>query len=318
MKITLAALAIAGGALLGAATQLSAQDVKADPAEYQIGVLADTPESFAFLQRLTRGLDHSGQLRVLPMAGKGPVQSLTDLVKLPGVDAVVIASDTLPFMEANGLIRGLGSKISYAVRLASLDVHMVAREGINSFADLEGKVVASGSTASSSYAATQLLIAAHKVTVKILETTPANAVAAVAAGKADAAILVGHKPLPELRQATGVRLVSIAAPEALAGIYSPSLLDNADYPGLIAENSPVETISSSLIIAASNWPQGTVQYGRTRRLVDALFVALQPGRDDDADINFAAKVPGWSRNLAAEDALKQHAQRRQKKTETEN
>ena len=249
MKITLAALAIAGGALL-AATQLSAQDVKTDPAEYQIGVLSDTPESFAFLQRLTRGLDHSGQLRVLPMAGKGPVQSLTDLVKLPGVDAVVIASDTLPFMEANGLIRGLGSKISYAVRLASLDVHMVARgEGINSFADLEGKVVASGSTASSSYAATQLLIAAHMVTVKILETTPANAVAAVAAGKADAAILVGHKPLPELRQAKGVRLVSIAAPEALAGIYSPSLLDNADYPGLIAENSPVETISSSLIRA---------------------------------------------------------------------
>ncbi len=316
MRLTVATLVL--GLLIGAASQSlsAAEGPGADSAV--VGVLADTPESLAVLQRLIRGLDHSEHLRILPIAGKGPVQALTDLVKLRGVDAVMLTSDTLLFMETNGLIPDLGSKVAFAVRLADLDIHVIARDGIDTLADLNGKTIASGPTASSSYVASQLLISAHEISAKILETSRSGAVEAVVAGKADAAILVGAKPLAELRDVKGLHFLGVTAPGSLNGAYSPSLLHHADYPDLIPDKTSIETISSSLVIAASNWPRGTVQYERTRRLVDALFAALQPGRDNAADINFAAKVPGWSRHAAAEDALKQHADRLQTKPDTEN
>ena len=77
----------------------------ANPNDTAIGVLAATPDELAVLLRLSHAVDHENGLRIVPMAGKGSVQTLTDLFYIRGVDAALVPSDTLAFMERNGLLR---------------------------------------------------------------------------------------------------------------------------------------------------------------------------------------------------------------------
>ena len=270
------------------------------------GVLADTPQSLVVLQRLAPAVEHASGVRILPMAGKGPVQTLTDLIKLRGIDAALVSSDTLAYMERNNLIGGLDSKLAFIVRLGGLDIHVIARKGIDSLADLGGKTVVTGRTSGEAFAAGEFLRDAAGTAAKTVPGDGAEAVRAVAEGRADAAILVGHKPLPELRgltSAQGLHLLSLEAPDGLSGTYAPALLSHADYPQLIGADSPVQTVSASLAIAVFNWRKGTAQYERTRRLAAALFETLQPTPDQDAGMNLAAAVPGWTRHGTAEDVL---------------
>src|SRR5689334_16075025 len=43
-------------------------------------------------------------LRVLPVLGHGPVEALRDLIFLRGIDASIIASDTVAYMHKQGLV----------------------------------------------------------------------------------------------------------------------------------------------------------------------------------------------------------------------
>src|SRR5258707_786681 len=83
-------------------------------------VMADTPLSLAVLQRLAPMMERGGSLRVLPVAGKGPVQTLTDLASLHDVDAVLVSSDALGYMNRNGLVGGLADKLGFLVKLGGL------------------------------------------------------------------------------------------------------------------------------------------------------------------------------------------------------
>ncbi|HUR43883.1 MAG TPA: TAXI family TRAP transporter solute-binding subunit [Aestuariivirga sp.] len=284
-----------------------------------VGVLAATPDEFALLLRLARAIDHENGMRILPMQGKGPVQTLTDLVSLKGIDAALVSSDTLAFMERNGLLEGFGSKISFILRLSTLDVHVIARSGIETLADLDGKTVAIGPASSDSYVAGQLLLEAAGASVRTIEANGATALRAVTEGKADAAILVGRKPLSEikaLQASSELHLLDVAAPEGLQEIYAPSLVTHEDYPQLIGAEHAVETVSAALVIAVFNWQRGSPQYDKVRSFTDGLFSALQPGGASDASLNLAASVPGWARHRAVEEALKSHEKKLQTVTQS--
>jgi TRAP-type uncharacterized transport system substrate-binding protein len=276
------------------------------PNDTAVGVVADTPDSFSLLERLDRAMDRPGDLRIIPMSGKGPVQSLTDLVNLRGVDAALVPSDTLAYMQKNGLIDGLDKKISFVVKLSGLDIHVIARGGLNSLGDLAGKTVVTGTTGTESFVAGQFLLAGVQPPPKLLAGEDGDAVRAVADGRADAAIVVGRKPLAPLLSLgapRGLHFVDVTQPENLKDIYSPALLSHEDYPQLIPSGHQVETISASLVIAAATSKQGSPRYDRIHRLAQALFAALQHGGDGDAGLNLAAAVPGWSRHAGADAAL---------------
>ncbi len=307
MRHAIARLVLASGLIFGALALPMAGQASGGADDGTIGVIADTPELFALLLQIGRGLDHVEGLRLLPIAGKGPIQTLTDLVQLRGVDAALLTSDTLGYAKSNGLLPDIDDKVSFLVRLSGLDVHVIARKGIKSFSDLDGKTIATGSTGSSSFIAAELLTSAAGLSARLFVADGLDAVAAVVGGKADAAILVGRKPLGPLKQAKGLHLISVTFPGALPESYAPALLSHEDYPQLIAKGQSVETLSASLVVAAFNWKRGSPQYQRTRQFADALFSALQPGGENDANINLAASVPGWRRHVAAEDALKSRA-----------
>jgi len=313
MKYAIARLVVALS-LLAAAGSLS----RANPGDTAVGVLAATPDEFAFLLRLSNAVDHENGLRIVPMSGKGPVQTLTDLYYIRGVDAALVPSDTLAFMERNGLLGGINSKFAYVMRLFPMDVHVIARSGVDSLDDLEGKTVVMGPAASASYVAGQFLLEFAGVSANTIEAGTAEAVRAVSEGEADAAILVGRKPLAELKQIgsdIGIRLINVTAPDELQDIYAPSLLTDDDYPQLVTEAGPVETISAALVLAVLDRKRGTPQYDRVQRLAEGLFTALQRGSGEDASLNLAASVPGWNRHAAVAAALKAHAAKLQAATQ---
>ena len=291
----------------------------ANPNDTVIGVLAATPDELAILLRLSHAVDHENGLRIVPMAGKGSVQTLTDLFYIRGVDAALVPSDTLAFMERNGLLESIGSKFAFVVRLFPLDIHVIARSGVNSLSDLDGKIVVTGTAAGESYVAGQLLLKANNISAKTIEANGASAVRAVVDGKADAAILVGRKPLPELKLLgpdSGLHLIDVTASGELQDIYAPSLVTHEDYPQLVTAERPVETISAALLVAVLDRQRGTPQYAKVERFADGLFIALQRGSGGDASLNLAAAVPGWSRHKAVEDALKSHTEKLQAVTQS--
>ncbi len=292
----------------------------ASPGDAAVGVLAATPDEMALLLRLSHAVDHENGLRIIPMAGKGPVQTLTDLFYIRGVDAALVPSDTLAFMERNGLLDSIGNKFAFVVRLFPLDVHVIAGPGIDSLSDLEGKTVVTGPPASEAYVAGQFLLEASGISAKTIEASGAAAVRAVVDGEADAAILVGRKPLPELKilgPESELHLLDVTAPEGLEETYAPSLVTNEDYPQLVEAARPIETLSVSLVVAVLDRQRGTPQYAKVQRFADGLFTALQRGSGGDASLNLAVSVPGWNRHPAVAEALKSHAEKLQAATQTQ-
>src|SRR5262249_10364314 len=52
-------------------------------------------------------LDDGNKLRVLPIVGRGSVQSVADILFLQGVDLGIVRSDTLDYLERKGFAKGI-------------------------------------------------------------------------------------------------------------------------------------------------------------------------------------------------------------------
>ena len=94
----------------------------------------------------------------------------------------------------------------------------------------------------------------------------------------------------------------------LLRIYLPSLLTHADYPALVDEQQPTDTVAVGTVMAVYNWERNSDRYRRTRAFVEAFFdnfeAFLKPPRHPKwQEVNLAAEVPGWTRFGPAEEWL---------------
>ena len=87
-------------------------------------------------------LDDGDKLRVLPIVGRGSVQSIADILYLRGVDIGVIRSDTLDYLEKKGYATNIKSQFAYITKLYNEEMHVVAPKTIEKLSDLNGKTVA--------------------------------------------------------------------------------------------------------------------------------------------------------------------------------
>jgi TRAP-type uncharacterized transport system substrate-binding protein len=86
-------------------------------------------------------LDDGENLRILPIVGRGSVQSIADILYLKGVDIGIIRSDTLDYLEKNGYAKNVKSQLTYITKLYNEEMHVVASKMIQKLSDLEGKTV---------------------------------------------------------------------------------------------------------------------------------------------------------------------------------
>lgn len=75
-------------------------------------------------------LDDGDRLRVLPIVGRGSVQSIADILFLKGVDLGIVRSDTLDYLEKKGFTSNLRGQFTYITKLYNEEMHVVAPKAI--------------------------------------------------------------------------------------------------------------------------------------------------------------------------------------------
>src|SRR5260370_12188328 len=86
-------------------------------------------------------LDDGNKLRVLPIIGRGSVQSVADILFLQGVDLGIVRADTLDYLERKGFAKDIKKQFTYVTKLYNEEMHVIAPKSIPSLKDLNGKTV---------------------------------------------------------------------------------------------------------------------------------------------------------------------------------
>src|SRR6202165_2827826 len=86
-------------------------------------------------------LDDGNKLRVLPIIGRGSVQSVADILFLQGVDLGIVRADTLDYLEKKGFAKDIKKQFTYVTKLYNEEMHVIAPKSIRNLNDLDGKTI---------------------------------------------------------------------------------------------------------------------------------------------------------------------------------
>src|ERR1700760_4950415 len=71
-------------------------------------------------------LDNGNELRILPIVGRGSVQSVADILFLQGVDLGIGRADTLDYLEKKGFAKGIKKQFAYVTKLYNEEMQVIA------------------------------------------------------------------------------------------------------------------------------------------------------------------------------------------------
>jgi len=258
---------------------------------------------------------NSDTMRVVPIVGKGSLQNIGDLLRLPGVDLALIASDALGYARANNMYPGELQKIQYICKLYDNDVHVCARPDIKSLAELDGKPVNIDVEGAGTNLTARAMFATLGIHPDLRSEEPGIGQEKLRQGEVAANVYVAGKPVRLFATApagTGLHFLSVPSNEALEKTYLPGgTFTHADYPNLIAEDETIETIGVGVVLAVFGWQSNTPRYRNLQVFIDTFFTKFPellkpPHHPKWRDVNLAASQPGWVRFKPAADWLAQH------------
>lgn len=261
-------------------------------------------------------LDKEGELRVLPVIGKGSEQNITDLLYLKGIDIGIVQSDVLSFSRRENRHPNLAQRIRYITKLYNEEVHIVAGRDIRQLSELAGKKVNVDVIGSGTAMTASALFGALGLQVEETHFDQTTALDKLSNGEIAAMIYVAGKPVdlfsaikPELgKPELGLHFLPVPLSAELLQTYLPSSLGHADYPGLIADGQSLDTVAVGAVMAVYNWDPNNERYQRVAAFVRAFFdnigEFLTPARHPKwREVNLAAELPGWTRFQPAQDWL---------------
>jgi TRAP-type uncharacterized transport system substrate-binding protein len=301
------ALASAVVGLVFATNVVTAADRIKDINNSTVGLMAGEPEWLPLVQDVAKTINHREGLRILPIAGEGGIQSVSDLMNINGVDVALIPADSVAYAKAQGLVPPDGEKIAYLARIGSIKVLLLARGDITGLTSLAGKRIATGPAQSSGFATGELILGALGLPFTRVPTDGAGAIAALERGEADAALVLGIQNLAVLKKPAEYRVISLPLPKDVESHYSPAIATEAELQRFGIKGGPVDTVSTPLILAVFNWsdksPNSETLYSFNKALLDAANLP-----DSDAlwiKNNLAADVPNMLRHHSAQRALEE-------------
>ena len=278
-----------------------------------VAVVADQlgSQSLNYAADLADVVGHENDLRILPIAGNGPVESVRDVIYLRGIDGAIVPSDVLAFMKKRNMLEDLDENLAYLARFGSPQLHIIARKDIAALGDLAGRRVNIGSAAEARFVTANLVFDTLGLKVEPVGGNEIDALAQLRKGEVDAIVLVAEQPSPfaaDLARDGTFKLLSVVMDEELGKTYLPSMLNDPAYAGLLDADGGLETISMSYVFAVFNADKGTERYNKFKKLADVLYPAiedLQTGQRyaNWSHVNMSASVPGWTRYVAAEEWL---------------
>jgi hypothetical protein len=231
----------------------------------------------------------------------------------------IVQSDVLGFLSR--------SKSPESIRMAknlkmvfpfyNEEVHVLVRNNIKNFADLQGKKVAVGEDGSGNMLTSINLFSMMGVTpAESKKISPAQGVVAVLKGELDAAIFVGGKPvrlfknledltLPENQKYAAmldqVHFMAMDDPKMLEE-YKPAVITKADY-NFVREDVP--TIAVQAVMVSYDFSAG----GNKRRCEKLGLLSkvlrkempnlIEKGHPKWKEVNLDADIGGWKKDVCA-------------------
>lgn len=309
----LAALVAFG--LLCVAAPPALADSRADKLNQNtLGLLAADPQWLSQAITIATVVQHDQGLRVLPIAGAGTLQGVSDLAFLDRVDAALMPLDTLTYAQAQGLLDGLGGKITYLARLQPVTWALIVSRDVEDISALSGKRIATGPTGSEGFVAGELLFNAYNVQFARVPRQNGEALAVLSQGAADAALVDASVLRTARLDAKRWKIMPLSLPKQLDSTYVPMMLGAADVPSLIAKDADVETVAAPLavMVLARNPDKAT-----DTRLKNFTMALLRNADRLKINANLSAEIPGWTRHRAAQAALNELAAEATSGAETE-
>jgi uncharacterized protein len=280
-----------------AVTSAAATDNRA-PAlnDNALGLIASNSRLIVDAASIARATDHVSNLRILPILGRGSLQSLNDLLFLESADVAVMSSDSLAFARKQKLYSGEAEKISYLAKLGNSSIILLTRNGITNINELAGRKVAAGTADSDAFVAADLIFGDAGVDIERVSINGAEAIGALKDGRIDAALMTTAESgdaLASIATDSGISMVPLSVSERLGVAYAPAIATREQFPALIKSDQPVETVAAALVLAVYDWPKSSRHFAKLKRFNSALFDSYFAGLSEDRRTNFTASVPGW-------------------------
>jgi TRAP-type uncharacterized transport system substrate-binding protein len=254
--------------------------------------------------------------RVVPVLGNGSLANLVDLRLLRGIDIAIVPAAILDYAKEQNLLAGTETSITYIAKLYNEELHLLARPEIKSIADLANRKVNVDSRDGATAIMANHLFNALKLTIGMTNDAPEVALKQLRHGDIAALAFVSGKPVPlfqGLSRDAGLHFLAFPFNPAVAAAYVPTRLTAADYPGLIPQDQPVDTVAVGAVLVVANLQTAPDRDRNVANFVDAFFTGfhslLEPGHHPKwQEVNLAAELTGWRRYPPAEQWLQRNLQ----------
>src|ERR1700737_2078688 len=257
-------------------------------------------------------LDDGNKLRVLPIVGRGSVQSVADILFLQGVDLGIVRADTLDYLEKKGFAKDIKKKFTYVTKLYNEEMHVIAPKSIRSLKDLDGKTVSVDLPNGGTFVTALIIFERLGIKPKFVYVEQRIAFEKMKTGEMDAVIAVQGKPSKAVSQFKDDRfhLVPVDYAKSLQSDYLPASLSAKDYPNLIGDQEQIDTIAVPAVLAAY-WAPNTERSRKLALFVDAFFTKFPkfqnpPFHPKWKEVSLSAPLPDWQRFPAAKQWLDRH------------
>jgi TRAP-type uncharacterized transport system substrate-binding protein len=261
-----------------------------------------------FADELGRALNDGDDLRILPVASRGPASNLEELLRLPEIDLAVTQSDALEYFRNERKMPLPAERIRYVTRLPAAELHVTARDSIHTLDDLRGQKVVFGPPGSAAAVTGPIVFRRLAIAVKPVFVDPQEGIRLVKSG--DAAAFVGIDTRPgdlwqRIPPYAGLHLLPVAYTKVFADLYAAAEFTSADYPNLISPGERVDTIAVPTVLAVQNLPKSDDRFRRILRFTQYLSARWDrldepPFHPGWRSVTLADAVPGWTRFSASE------------------
>jgi TRAP transporter TAXI family solute receptor len=259
-------------------------------------------------------LDDDGHLRVLPIIGRGSVQSAADILFLKGVDVGIVRADTLDYLEKKGFANDIKKQFTYVAKLYNEEMQVIAPKAVKSLNDLEGKTVSVDLPNGGTFVTALTVFERLGIKANFVYIEQRIALEKLKKGDLDAVIVVGGKPYLSVTTFNNdgrFHLAAVDYSKPLQTDYLPTKLTSKDYPNLISEGETVDTIAVPAVLAAYNWAPDTERRRRLALFVDAFFTKFAELRNPPfhpkwKEVSLSAPLAGWNRLPLAQQWLDKH------------
>jgi TRAP transporter TAXI family solute receptor len=259
-------------------------------------------------------LDDDGKLRVLPIVGRGSVQSVADTLFLKGVDLGIVRADTLDYLERKGFASNIKKQFTYVTKLYNEEMQVIAPKTIKSLNDLEGKTVSVDLPNGGTFVTALTVFERLGIKANFVYVEQRIAMEKLKKGELDAVIVVGGKPylsVTTFKNDGRFHLAAVDYSKTLQNDYLPATLTAKDYPNLVPDGETVDTIAVPAVLAAYNWAANSERSRKLALFVDAFFTKFAdlqnpPFHPKWKEVSLSAPLAGWNRLPLAQQWLDKH------------